>query len=140
VVYPPSLNAVTNFASVVTCCRRVSIGTPDQCVSNFDQLVTQWMSTVISSCGSAENCCHVQRCSVSTWPWMAKFHRSRSDRGVGPADKTGKPSPVSYCPGGSLPGGAVRRRPANPREMNDTTSSFRQDRTHGREVGRWPGF
>ena len=29
--------------------------TPRQCVSSFDQVVTQWMSTVISVCGSLPN-------------------------------------------------------------------------------------
>ena len=39
----------------------VSTETPSQTVSSFDHLVTQWMSTVISSLGSARNSSHVQR-------------------------------------------------------------------------------
>src|SRR5262249_52327277 len=91
--------------------------TPSQSVSSFDHLVTQWMSTVIFSLGSARNSSHVQRCSSSTSPVIVKSHWSSGGCGVGPADRTGK-SFVTYWPGGSRPRGASsRRRPLKPREM-----------------------
>src|SRR5215470_11975804 len=46
---------------------------------------------------------------------MVKSQRSSGVCGVGPADKTGK-SLVTYCPGGTRPGGAPSRRPLKPRE------------------------
>ena len=46
-------SAVTKAAVGFACSSKVSTDIPDQVVSNFDQLVTQWMSTVISSRGSA---------------------------------------------------------------------------------------
>src|SRR5918997_252579 len=42
-------------AEVSTPSRRVSTETPSQVVPSFDHLVTQWMSVVISSGGSARN-------------------------------------------------------------------------------------
>src|ERR1700741_2630807 len=100
----------------------VSIATPSQFVSNFDHLVTQWMSLVIFSRGSATNSSHVQR---SDWPSVLRTVRSHTDsgvRGVGPAESTGK-SRVSYWPGGrraAAPSGW--RRPRNPREMGLITT------------------
>ena len=67
----------------------VSTETPCQTVSSFDHFVTQWMSTVTSSLGSARNSSHVQRRGSSTSPTMAKSQRSSDVWGVGPADKTG---------------------------------------------------
>ena len=94
----------------------VSTRTPCHTVSSFDHLVTQWMSRVTSSAGSARNSSHVQRRGSSTSPAIVKSHRSSGVCGVGPADKTGK-SLVTYCPGGRRPAGAFSRRPRNPREM-----------------------
>src|SRR3712207_1240496 len=76
--------------------------TPSQEVSNFDHLVTQWMSFVISSEGSALNSSQLQRLGSSTSPSMEKSHSERGVRGVGPAERTGNPE-VSYCPGGRRP-------------------------------------
>ena len=39
---------------------RASSETPRQVVPSFDQRVTQWMSTVCSSLGSAVNCAQFQ--------------------------------------------------------------------------------
>src|SRR5262249_13522302 len=116
VVYPPSLNATVYSADVSMPSSNVSIRTPCHTVSSFDHLVTQWMSTVTSSAGSARNSSHVQRRGSSTSPLTVKSHRSSAVYGVGPADKTGK-SPVTYCPGGTRPAGASSRRPRKPREM-----------------------
>ena len=48
---------MTNGADVTPCfapsASSVSIETPSQCVSNFDHLVTQWMSVVRGARGSA---------------------------------------------------------------------------------------
>src|SRR5205809_1094346 len=97
--------------------RSVSMETPSQAVSSFDHFVTQWMSTVIVSLGSARSSSHVHRCSSSTSPTIAKSHWSSGVCGVGPAESTGK-SLVTYWPGGTRSGGASsRRRPLKPREM-----------------------
>jgi hypothetical protein len=68
---------------------RVSTDTPCQCVSSFDHLVTQWMSVVISSAGSARNSSHVQLRGSSTSPLIVKSHWSSGVCGVGPAESTG---------------------------------------------------
>src|SRR5215472_16815473 len=94
----------------------VSTLTPCHTVSSFDHFVTQWISTVISSLGSARNSSHVQLRGSLTSPLMVKFHRSGGVCGVGPADSTGK-SLVTYCPGGTRPGGAPSRRPLKPRDI-----------------------
>src|SRR5512142_2538333 len=87
----------------------VSIETPSHLVSNFDHLVTQWMSTVGVSCGSACSSYHDHRFEWPLPSLIVKSHVVSDVRGVGPADNTGK-SRVSYCPGGSRPGGASGRR------------------------------
>ena len=91
----------------------MSTETPFQRVSNFDHEVTQWMSTVGVSDGSARNCSQVQRASSPT----VKVHVPRSAWGVGPAESTGK-SWVRYWPGGSrLPSAGSGRRRPKPRLM-----------------------
>jgi hypothetical protein len=69
----------------------VSIETPVQIVSSFDHFVTQWMSRVMRSVGSAVNCSHVVHdLASSTAPRISKLHCSIEVRGVGPAERTGK--------------------------------------------------
>src|SRR6185437_14307518 len=113
VVYRPSQKAVTNGSSVMPFARAaassVSSDTPSHLVSNLDHLVTQWMSTVGVSRGSAWNSSHDQRTDVPFEDRMVKSHLASGVRGVGPADRTGK-SRVSYWPGGRRPGGAGARR------------------------------
>ena len=90
-------------------------------VSSFDHLVTQWMSTVTVSEGSARNSSHVHDTGSSTAPRIVKLHSSSGVCGVGPADSTGK-SGVTYCPGGTREGSATgRRRPIKPRLIGDIT-------------------
>src|SRR3954453_4203054 len=74
------------------------------------------MSVVISSLGSARNSSNVQRLGSSTWPTIEKSHSSRGVRGVGPAERTGKPS-TRYWPGGSFVS-LLLWRPLKPREKN----------------------
>src|SRR5918998_5754272 len=62
------------------------------------------------------NSSHVHFFGSSTSPTMEKSHSSREVRGVGPAERTGKPS-SRYCPGGSL-SSCLLRRPKKPREKN----------------------
>src|ERR1700749_2039525 len=93
--------------------------TPRHMMSSLDHLVTQRMSRVTSSAGSARNCSHVQRRGSSISPTIVKLHRSSGVCGVGPADRTGK-SLVTYWPGGTREGSTrSRRRPVKPREMGD---------------------
>src|SRR5438445_13179578 len=90
---------------------------PSQLVPNFDHLVTQWMSTVIFSRGSATNSSQVHRADCPSGLRSVRSHTDRAVRGVGPAESTGK-SRVSYWPGGrraAAPSGC--RRPRKPREM-----------------------
>src|SRR5436853_6416725 len=87
-------------ASVSTASNRVSSDTPFHVVSSFDHLVTQWMSLVTVSEGSAWSSFQVQRFGSSISPSMVKVHSSRLTRGVGPADRTGK-SVTTYWPGGT---------------------------------------
>jgi hypothetical protein len=62
-------------------------------VSSFDHFVTQWMSTVTVSLGSARNSSQLQRASSSpVAEAMLKLHRSSGVWGVGPAESTGKSS------------------------------------------------
>src|ERR671919_1554391 len=100
----------------------VSTETPCQTVSSFDHLVTQWMSTVTSSLGSARNSFRLQRRGSSTSPTIEKSHCSSGVCGVGPAERTGK-SLVTYWPGGTRPAGVSSRRPRKPREMSGGISS-----------------
>src|SRR5215213_10265577 len=118
VVYPPSQKATTYAAAVSTPSRRRSTGTPSQVVPSFDHLVTQWMSLVISSEGNARNSSHDQVLGPSTSPSIVRLHSARGVRGVGPAERTGKPS-TRYWPGGTRSSPSARlRRPRKPREMN----------------------
>ena len=73
----------------------MSTDTPVQVVSSLDHLVTQWMSTVTVSEGSAVNSSHGHDTGSSTAPLIVKLHSSSGVRGVGPADNTGK-SRVTY--------------------------------------------
>src|ERR687887_864603 len=93
----------------------VSTDTPSQPVPSLDHDVTQWMSTVIDSFGSAWNSSQLQLRGSSTEPVIENSHSSSGTSGVGPAESTGKPS-VRYCPGGSsTPGGASGCRRRKPR-------------------------
>src|SRR5215217_9140118 len=92
----------------------VSTETPSHLVSSFDHLVTQWMSRVISSEGRARNSSHVHLFGSSTSPPTEKSHSSSGVRGVGPAERTGKPS-TRYWPGGKR-SSVCLRRPRKPRE------------------------
>src|SRR5437870_180761 len=75
--------------------------TPFQGVSNFDHLVTQWMSTVTSTEGSASTSDHDSVTGCATSPVIRKSQVERSPySGTLPAWSTGKRS-VKYCPGGS---------------------------------------
>src|SRR5215218_396590 len=118
VVYPPSQKATTYAAAVSTPSSRRSTDTPSHVVPSFDHLVTQWMSLVISSEGNARNSSHDHALGSSTSPSIVRLHSARGVRGVGPADRTGKPS-TRYWPGGirTSPSGCLRR-PRKPREMN----------------------
>jgi hypothetical protein len=53
-------------------------GTPRQFVSNFDHLVTQWMSTVIAVVGRAMRSSHDNVRSASTAPEIRKSHSAMS--------------------------------------------------------------
>src|SRR5919198_2549941 len=78
VVYPPSQNARTNAPSVTPPARAasssVSTDTPSHVVSNLDHFVTQWMSTVGDSRGSAWNSSHDQRTERPSGPRIVKSH------------------------------------------------------------------
>src|SRR5688572_5024261 len=98
----------------------VSTETPSQIVSSLDHLVTQWMSALMATCGSAWNSSELHRATGPSAPRRTKSQLVSGVRGVGPADSTGK-SGVSYWPGGSRPAVADGcRRPRNPREKNDS--------------------
>src|SRR5579872_363322 len=89
-----------------------------QWVSSLDQRVTQWMSVVTFSCGSARISSQVQDFNAPP-PWVIEnVHFSVGVCGVGPADSTGK-SLVTYWPGGTRPSSpaGVLRRPWKPREI-----------------------
>src|SRR5919112_3092827 len=103
-------------AEVSTPSSRISTETPSHVVPNFDHLVTQWMSFVISSEGNCLNSSHVHLVGSSISPTMEKSHSSSGVWGVGPAESTGKPS-SRYCPGGSAVSWLLLRRPKKPREM-----------------------
>jgi len=80
---------MTYSADVSTPSSSVSTETPSQTVSSFVHLVTQWISLVISSLGSARNSSQVQRRGSSTSPTIEKSHASSGVCGVGPAESTG---------------------------------------------------
>src|SRR3712207_795992 len=103
-------------AAVSTPSSKVSTETPSHLVRSFDHLVTQWMSVVISSEGSCWNSSHVHLLGSSTSPKTEKSHCSSGVRGVGPAERTGKPS-TRYWPGGSAVSWPLRR-PLKPLEKN----------------------
>src|ERR687896_521535 len=109
-------------AVVSTPSRRVSTETPSHLVPSLDHLVTQWISLVISSEGSWLNSSQVHLLGSSTSPTMEKSHSSRGVRGVGPAERTGKPS-SRYCPGGSAVSRPLRR-PKKPLEKNPSVITF----------------
>src|SRR5829696_8508837 len=111
-------------AAVSTSSSRVSTETPSQLVPSFDHLVTQWMSVVISSEGSPLNSSQVHLLGSSTSPKTEKSHSSKGVRGVGPAERTGKPS-TRYCPGGRWAScSGCLRRPRKPREKNPSLTSY----------------
>jgi hypothetical protein len=93
----------------------VSKEIPLQVVSSFDHFVTQWMSTVTVSDGSARNSSHDHDLGSSTAPAMVKLHSSSGVLGVGPAESTGK-SVSTYWPGGTRAGSTSARRPRKPRD------------------------
>ena len=65
-------------------------------MSNFDQVVTQWMSPENVSFGRARRACQSQVRGVSTAPSTASVQSSVRTVGVTSADSTGQLSPVSY--------------------------------------------
>jgi hypothetical protein len=69
----------------------VSTETPFHLVSSLLHFVKQWMSTVTSSAGSAVYSSHVPERASPAAPWIEDAHSSSGVRGVGPADRTGKP-------------------------------------------------
>ncbi len=79
----------------------VSSETPRQWVPSLDHWVTQWMSVVMSSAGSAVNCfqSHLVESPVSVV--IVNFQVAVLTGGVGPAWRTGKPC-SRYWPGGSF--------------------------------------
>src|SRR3954471_24986086 len=93
---------------------RVSTLTPANHVSNFDQVVTQWMSPRYSERGSACASSQVQLVGFATLPSTLMLQVSGAIRGVGSAVSTGQSDPTSYCPGGRR-GSRSRRRPKKPR-------------------------
>ena len=84
-------------------------------VSNFDQVVTQWMSPVYVDRGSAWISSQVQVVGGSTSPSTVIVQAAVSRRGVASAVRTGQPAPVSYWPGGSRPSGPSGRLRKKPR-------------------------
>src|SRR5215211_5156786 len=96
--------------------------TPSHLVPSFDHLVTQWMSFVISSERSCLNSSQVHLLGSSISPTMEKSHSSSGVRGVGPAERTRKPS-TRYCPGGSAVSWLLRR-PLKPLEKNPSAITF----------------
>src|ERR671935_2825158 len=93
VVYPPSHTAIVYGTGATprfsASLNRVSIDTPSQRVSNFDHLVTQWMSVVSDSLGSARNSSHDHRTVFPSTSRSVKSHFARGTCGVGPAERTG---------------------------------------------------
>src|SRR3954447_7833639 len=90
VVEPPSHHATASSPHGSVPSSSASTDTPVHVVSNFDHFVTQWMSTVTVSLGSARSCFHVQVAPWPTAPPTEKLHSAGGVCGVGPADRTGK--------------------------------------------------
>src|SRR5918994_5392628 len=111
-------------AVVSTPSSKVSTETPSHLVPSFDHLVTQWISVVISSEGSSLNSSHLHLLGSSTSPSTEKSHCSRGVWGVGPAERTGKPS-SRYCPGGSAVSWLLRR-PLKPLEKNQSSRNRKE--------------
>src|SRR5215203_1961192 len=80
------------------------------------------MSLVTSSEGSCLNSSQVHLLGSSTSPTIEKSHSSSGVRGVGPAERTGKPS-SKYWPGGSVVSWPLRR-PLKPLEKNPSAITF----------------
>src|SRR6202051_2652384 len=91
----------------------VSSETPCQWVPSLDHWVTQWMSVVMSSAGSAVNCFQSHRVVSPVSVVIVNFQVAVLTGGVGPAWRTGNPR-SRYWPGGSL--GSSRLRPPKPRD------------------------
>src|SRR5690242_16714988 len=92
----------------------VSTLTPANQVSNFDQVVTQWMAPRYSDGGSRCASSQVHVVGFATLPSTLMLHVSGVIRGVGSAVRTGQSLPTSYWPGGSR-GSRSRLLPRNPR-------------------------
>ena len=75
---------------------RTSTLTPLNVTSNFDHVVTQWMSPVYADRGSAWIWSQVHVVGRSTRPSTVIVHVAVSTRGVTSAVSTGQPAPVSY--------------------------------------------
>ena len=101
---------------------RRSTLTPEKRVSNFDQVVTQWMSPRYSDSGSSCRSAQLHVCGSATNPSTDMVQRSASSRGVTSALSTGKSLPTSYCPGGSRGSRSAWCRPRNPRVKPLTTA------------------
>src|SRR5918993_662850 len=126
---------MTNCASAVgrAASSSVSTLTPENRVSNFDQVVTQWMSPRYSEPGRACASSQLQVVGRSTRPSTVMLHVSGVTRGVGSAVSTGQSVPTSYWPGGSR--GSRCRRPRNPR-VGPGTSVLPGEGTLTRAVSR----
>src|SRR3954468_10566012 len=107
---------MTKCASSVGCAASSSVSTltPVNQVSNFDQVVTQWMAPRYSEGGRACAASQDQADGGPTSPSPLMLHVSGAIRGVGSAVSTGQSRPTSYWPGGSR-GARSRRRPKKPR-------------------------
>ena len=101
--------------SIPASARRSSTSTPRQGVLSFDHFVTQWMSRVILVCGKAMNSSQVQRFTGRGPTFSVNDQSAVDSRGVGPAERTGKPS-VRDWPGGMRSASSdAGRRPVKPR-------------------------
>src|SRR3984885_3555357 len=98
----------------------VSSDTPRQWVPSLDHWVTQWMSVVTSSAGSAVNCFQSHLVDSPASVVIVNVQVAVLTGGVGPACRTGKPC-SRYWPGGSL--GLSPRRPVKPRVTTLTGGS-----------------
>src|SRR5665213_1357224 len=99
------------------------MGTPLHAVPSLDHLVTQWMSVVSCSCGSASNSAQLHCAFCPPAPASVKLHVASGVCGVGPAESTGK-SCVSYWPGGNLVAPGAGRRPRKPREIGEVMFQY----------------